>query len=82
MLIAYLGLPQVPGVPAPTSFLFFWPKILPSDQMDMSHFLKEMAEQILMRYQVKLMIAQLLSFATILVTMPRPHGDPQPVLLF
>ena len=31
--------------------------------MNMSHFLKEMAEQILMRYQVKLMIAQLLSYA-------------------
>ena len=29
----------------------------------MSHFLKEMAEQILMRYQVKGMIAQLLSYA-------------------
>ena len=40
----------------------------------MSHFLREMTEQILIRYQVKLMIAQLLSFATILVTIPRPHG--------
>ena len=46
----------------PNPFNFFLPKILPSDQMNMSHFLKEMPEQILMRYQVKGMIALLLSY--------------------
>ena len=72
-----------PWEASPTPFSFFGQTILPSDQMNMSHFLKEMAEQILIRYQVKLMIAQLLSYATILVTMPRPHGGrSQPVLLF
>ena len=66
----------------PQPIFIFGQKILPSDKMNMSHFLKEMAEQILMRYQVKVMIEQLLSFATILVTMPRPYGGhPQPVLL-
>ena len=37
----------------PNPFLFFGKTILPSDKMNMSHFLKEMAEQIFMRDQVK-----------------------------
>ena len=45
----------------PNPFSFFGKTILPSDKMNMTHFLKEMAEQILMRYQVKGMNAQLLS---------------------
>ena len=45
----------------PNPFSFFGKTILPSDKMNMSHFLKEMAEQILMRYHVNGMNAQLLS---------------------
>ena len=41
--------------------MFFVKTVLPPDKMNMSHFLNEMAEQILMRYQVKVMNAQLLS---------------------
>ena len=44
-----------------TRFRFFGKTVLPSDKMNMSHFLKEMAEQILMRYHVNGMNAQLLS---------------------
>ena len=51
-----------PWEACPNPFSFFLSKILPSDQMNMSHFLKEMAEQILMRYEVKGMIALLLSY--------------------
>ena len=40
--------------------------------MNMSHFLEEMAEQILIRYQVKGMIAQLLFYA-ILSQLCRDH---------
>ena len=37
----------------PRPFSFFNKTVLPSDKRNMLHFLKEMAEQILMRYQVK-----------------------------
>ena len=51
-----------PWEASPTPFSFFGQTILTTDQMNMSHFLKEMAEQILMSYQVKSMIAQLLPY--------------------
>ena len=71
-----------PWEACPNPFSFFGKTVLQSDKMNRSHFLKETAEQILMRFQVKAMIAQLLSYA-IWVTMPTPHGGrPQPVLLF
>ena len=72
-----------PWEASPTPFSFFGQTILASDQMNMSHFLKEMPEQILMRYQVKGMIAQLLSYAIWVTYAETPWGAcPQPVLLF
>ena len=51
-----------PWEACPNPFSFFDKTVLRSDKMDMSHFLKEMPEQILMRYQVKGMIDLLLSY--------------------
>ena len=51
-----------PWEACPSPFSFFDKTVLRSDKMDMSHFLKEMPEQILMRYQVKGMIDLLLSY--------------------
>ena len=52
----------LPLGPGPSPFSFLAKTVLRSDKMDMSHFLKEMPEQILMRYQVKGMIDLLLSY--------------------
>ena len=67
----------------PNPFSFFGKTVLQSDKMNRSHFLKETAEQILMRFQVKAMIAQLLSYAIWVTYAETTHGGrPKPVLLF
>ena len=66
-----------PWEACPNPFSFFGKTVLQSDKMNRSHFLKETAEQILMRFQVKAMIAQLLSYA-IWVTYAETTWKPPP----
>ena len=72
-----------PWEACPNPFSFFDKTVLRSDKMNMSHFLKETAEQILLRYQVIAMTAQLLYYAIWVTYAETPWGAcPQPVLLF
>ena len=69
-----------PWEACPNPFSFFGKTVLQSDKMNRSHFLKETAEQILMRFQVKAMIAQLLSYAILVTYAETTHGGrPKPV---
>ena len=82
VLIAYLGLPQAPGMPAPTRF-HFWPKnsaIWQNEHVTLfegngwTDFNEVSGE----RYECPAAINVIW-----VITMPRPHGgQPQPVLLF
>ena len=67
-----------PWEACPNPFSFFDKTVLRSDKMNMSHFLKETAEQILLRYQVIAMTAQLLSYA-IWVTYAETTWPPLPL---
>ena len=72
------GATQGPWEACPNPFSFFDKTVLRSDKMNMSHFLKETAEQILLRYQVIAMTAQLLSYA-IWVTYAETTWPPLPL---